>query len=154
MTSLKLEVAYTIGMGNHDFTHCELEDPIWVPAIWHLIFLLACILGSTGRSLSLVSTHFREISAPFKYRSIAITHWSQIIALLQASSFSKENCHGIPFCSSPLSLLGCKWLSKSIDEQSQSKDDLESSEESEDIQEIRGGSALPECNDGDDVIEA
>jgi hypothetical protein len=32
-------------------------------------------------------------------------------------------------------------------------DGLENSEESEDIQEIRDGSALPECN-GDDVIEA
>jgi hypothetical protein len=43
--------------------------------------LFACMDdGSTGRSLSLVSTHFREISAPFMYQSIAITHWSQIIA--------------------------------------------------------------------------
>jgi hypothetical protein len=52
--------------------------------IWHLIFSLACIDdGSTGRSLSLVLTHFREISAPFKYRCIAITRWSQIITFSQ-----------------------------------------------------------------------
>jgi hypothetical protein len=30
-----------------------------------------------------VSTYFRDISAPFKYRSIAITHWSHIIAFSQ-----------------------------------------------------------------------
>ena len=55
--------------------------------IWHIIFSLACTDdGTTGRSLSLVSTYIREISAPFKYRSIAITHWSQIIA------FSKIFC--------------------------------------------------------------
>jgi hypothetical protein len=52
--------------------------------IWHHIFSLACIDdGSTVRSLSLVSTHFRELSALFKYRSIAISRWSQIIAFSQ-----------------------------------------------------------------------
>ena len=52
--------------------------------IWHLIFSLACTGdGSTGRSLSLVSTRFRDISAPLKFQSIAITHWSQIIAFSQ-----------------------------------------------------------------------
>ena len=49
--------------------------------IWHDIFAFACIDdGYTGRSLSLVSTYFHDISAPFKYQSLVITHWTQIIA--------------------------------------------------------------------------
>jgi hypothetical protein len=34
-------------------------------------------------ALSLVSTHFREMSTPFMYQPIAISHWSQIIAFSQ-----------------------------------------------------------------------
>ena len=49
--------------------------------VWHGIFTFACTDdGYTGRSLSLVSTYFHDISAPFKYQSLAITHWTQIIA--------------------------------------------------------------------------
>jgi hypothetical protein len=124
--------------------------------IWHHIFSLACTDdGSTGRSLSLVSTYFRDISAPFKYRSIAITHWSQIIAFSQLfcklPAYQKKTVflfvhHPFPFLDDPTT--GTDQTS----EQSQSEDELESSEESEEIQEIRDGSALPECNDGDDVL--
>ena len=105
--------------------------------IWHLIFSLACVDdGSTGQSLSLVSTHFRDISAPFKYRSIAITHWSQIIAFSQF------------FCKLPASHK--KTVSLFVHHPYPFLD----VDESEDIQEMRGGSAISECNDGDNVIEA
>jgi hypothetical protein len=132
----------------------NMDSNIFPAEIWHLIFSLACTDdGSTGRSLSLVSTYFRDISAPFKYRSIAIIHWSQIIAFCQF------------FCKLPASqkktvslFVHYPYLFLDVDgypspsstgtdqtsEQSQSEDDLESSD----------GSALPECNDGDDVIEA
>ena len=128
--------------------------------IWHLIFSLACTDdGSTGRSLSLVSTHFHQISAPFKYQSIAITHWSQIIAFSQffcklPASQKKTVAlfvhHPYPFLdadgySNPS-------LAMSTDQMPVS-DDLESSEESEDTQEISDGLARLGCNDGDDVIE-
>jgi hypothetical protein len=128
--------------------------------IWHLIFTLACTDdGSTGRSLSLVSTYFCDISAPFKYRSIAITHWSQIIAFSQffckLPASQKKTVylfvhHPYPFLDvdGPSSSTGTDQTS----EQSQSEDDLVSPE-SEDILNMRDGSALPECNDGDDVIE-
>ena len=116
--------------------------------IWHLIFSLACTDdGSTGRSLSLVSTHFRDISAPFKYQSIAITHWSQIIAFshffckLPASQKRTRFLfvhHSLPF----LDVNGYP-LTKPADQ---------SSEES-DIQEICDESAIPECNDGDGILE-
>jgi hypothetical protein len=125
--------------------------------IWHLIFSLVCIDdGSTGRSLSLVSTYFRDISAPFKYRSIAITHWSQIIAFSQffcklpasqKKTISLFVDHPYPFLDED------GYRSPSTDqtsEQSQSEDDLESSEG---ILKMRDGLALPECNDEDDVIE-
>ena len=135
-------------------------DPDSLPVeIWHLIFSLACIDdGSTGRSLSLVSTHFREISAPFKYQSIAITHWSQIIAFSQffcklpasqKKTVSLFVHHPYPF----LDVDNYRSPSASTDqtsEQSQSEDDLESSEGSEGIQHC---STLPECNDGEDVID-
>ena len=124
--------------------------------IWHIIFSFACIDdGSTGRSLSLVSTHFREISAPFKYQSIAISHWSQIIAFShffcklpasQKKTIALFVRHPFPF----LDIDRCPSPSMGSD---QTSDDLESSEESEDI-EMHDGSALLECNDGDDVIEA
>jgi hypothetical protein len=125
--------------------------------IWHLIFSLACTDdGSTGRSLSLVSTYFRDISAPFKYQSIAITDWSQIIAFSQffckLPASQKKTVylfvhHPYPF----LDIVGYPSPSTGTDqtsEQSQNED-LESSE---DILKIRDGLALPEC-DGDDVIE-
>jgi len=52
--------------------------------IWHKIFMLACTDdGYTGRSLSLVSTKFHDVSAPFKYQSLVITHWSRIVAFSQ-----------------------------------------------------------------------
>ena len=121
--------------------------------IWHLIFSLACTDdGFTSRSLSLVSTHFRDISTPFKYRSIALTHCSQII------SFSKSFCklpasqkntvylfvhHPYPF----LDVDGYPTLSTGKDQTCE--DDSESFEE---IRKIRDGSAPPECND-EDVIE-
>ena len=130
-----------------------LHELVFPLEIWHIIFSFACIDdGSTGRSLSLVSTHFREISAPFKYQSIAITHWSQIIA------FSKFFCklpasqkkiiflfvhHPYPF----LDINGYSSLTTGADqtsEESQREDGPESSEESEDIQKIR---------DEDDGIE-
>ena len=114
--------------------------------IWHLIFSLACTDdGSTGRSLSLVSTHFCDISAPFKYQSIAITHWSKIIAFSQffcklPASQKKTRFlfvhHSLPF----LDVLGYP-LRKPTDQ---------SSEESN----ICDESALPESNDGDAVLEA
>ena len=86
-----------------------MKSNIFPVEIWQLIFSLACTDdGSTGRSLSLVSTHFRDISAPFKYQSIAITHWSKIIAFSQF------------FFKLP--------------------------------SDIHDKSALPECNDGDDLI--
>ena len=54
------------------------------PEIWHEIFALACTdTGLTGRSLSLVSKEFNEISGPLKYQSIAITRWRQLIAFAQ-----------------------------------------------------------------------
>ena len=132
--------------------------------IWHHIFSLACTDdGSTGRSLSQVSRYFREISAPFKYRSIVITHWSQIIAFSQvfcklpASQKKTESLfvhHPYPFWDvngypSPTT------AADQTSEKSESEDDLasESSKESEDVQEIRDGSALPECDDGNDVLE-
>ena len=139
-----------------------MNSNVFPVEIWRLIFSFACIDdGSTGRSLSLVSTRFREISAPFKYQSIAITHWSQIIAFSQffcklpasqKKTVSLFVHHPYPF----LDLDGYPSPSTGTDqtsEQSQSEDGLESSEKVEEIQEIRDGSALPECNDGDDVIE-
>ena len=67
--------------------------------IWHNIFALACTDdGYTGRSLSLVSTYFHDISALFKYQSLVVTHWSQIIA------FSKI------FCQLPASQRKIKYL--------------------------------------------
>ena len=52
--------------------------------IWHEIFTLACTdSGLTGRSLSLVSKRFHDISGPLKYQSIAITRWRQLIAFSQ-----------------------------------------------------------------------
>ena len=57
------------------------------PEIWENIFALACTdTGFTGRSLSLVSKQFNEISAPSKYQSIAITQWSQLVAFPQTFS--------------------------------------------------------------------
>ena len=54
------------------------------PEILHEIFALACTdTGLTGRSLSLVSKQFKEISRTFKYQSIAITRWRQLIAFAQ-----------------------------------------------------------------------
>ena len=54
------------------------------PEIWHEIFALACTdTGLTGRSLSLVSKQFHDISGPFKYQSLAITRWRQLIAFAQ-----------------------------------------------------------------------
>ena len=142
--------------GSESASNLNMESNILPVEIWHLIFSLACTDdGSTGRSLSLVSTYFRDISAPFKYRSIAITHWSQII------SFSKFFCklpasqkktvslfvhHPYPF----LDVDGYPSPSTGTDqtsEQSQSEDDLESSK---DIQMMCDDSALSECND---VIE-
>ena len=116
--------------------------------IWHLIFSLACTDdGSTGRSLSLVSTHFRDISAPFKYQSIAITHWSKIIAFshffceLPASQKRTRFLfvhHSLPF----LDVNGYP-LTKPADQSS----------EGSDIQEICDESTIPECNDGDGILE-
>jgi hypothetical protein len=58
------------------------------PEIWHEIFALACTdTGSTGRSLSLVSKQFHDISGPFKYQSLAITQCRQLIAF--APTFSQ-----------------------------------------------------------------
>ena len=55
--------------------------------IWHEIFALACTDGGlTGRSLSLVSKHFHDISGPLKYQSVAITRWGQLIAFSQTFS--------------------------------------------------------------------
>ena len=55
--------------------------------IWHEIFAIACTDGGlTGRSLSLVSKHFHDISGPLKYQSIAITRWRQLIAFSQSFS--------------------------------------------------------------------
>jgi hypothetical protein len=52
--------------------------------IWHEIFAFACTdSGLTGRSLSLVSKPFHDISGPLKYQSIAITRWRQLIAFSQ-----------------------------------------------------------------------
>ena len=117
-----------------------MDSNIFPVEIWHLIFSLACIDdGSTGRSLSLVSTRFRDISAPYKYQSIAITHWSQIIAFSQffcklPASQKKTVAlfvhHPYPF----LDVDGHPNLSTGMD---RTIDDLESSE-----------------SDGDDVIEA
>ena len=129
--------------------------PVLPVEIWHLIFSLACIDdGSTGRSLSLVSTYFREISAPFKYRSIAITHWSKIIAFSQTFCrlpASQKKTIAL-FVHHPYPFLDVDGYSSSSTGTNQTSDDLESSKESEDIQ-MRDGSALLECNDGDDVIE-
>jgi hypothetical protein len=142
-------------LAKHRLVDCAMD--IFPVEIWHLIFSFACLDdGSTGRSLSLVSTHFREISAPFKYQSIAVTHWSQIITFSQffckLPAFQKKTValfvhHPYPF----LDVDGYPNPSRGTHQRS---DDLEHSEESEDIQEIRDGLALLECNDGDDVIEA
>jgi hypothetical protein len=52
--------------------------------IWHEIFALACTdTGLTGRSLSLVSKQFNDISGPFKYQSLAITRWRQLVAFAE-----------------------------------------------------------------------
>ena len=131
-----------------------MESNIFPVEIWHLIFLLACTDdGSTSRSLSLVSTYFRDISVPFKYRSVAITHWSQIISFSQffcklPASHKKTVSlfvhHPYPF----LDVDGYPSPSTRRDEQtserSESEDDLESSRD------MRVASSLSECND---VIE-
>jgi hypothetical protein len=132
----------------------NMDSNIFPVEIWHLIFSLACRDdGSTGRSLSLVSTYFRDISAPFKYQSIAITHWSQIITFSQffckLPASQKKTVflfvhHPFPF----LDVDG--YPSRLTGKDQTSEDDLESSQ---DIQEMRDSSALPEYNDGDDVIE-
>ena len=87
-----------------------VKSNVFPVEIWHLVFSLA-----TGRwwlYWSIISANFREISAPVKYQSIAITHWSQTTVFskffLQAASFSNLKEDRISFCSSPLSLLGCK----------------------------------------------
>jgi hypothetical protein len=55
--------------------------------IWHEIFAFACTdTGLTGRSLSLVSKRFHDISGPLKYQSIAITRWRQLISFSQTFS--------------------------------------------------------------------
>jgi hypothetical protein len=55
--------------------------------IWQEIFAIACTdAGLTGRSLSLVSKHFNDISGPLKYQSIAITRWRQLFAFSQTFS--------------------------------------------------------------------
>ena len=128
--------------------------------IWHLIFSLACTGdGSTGRSLSLVSTRFRDISAPFKFQSIAITHWSQIIAFSQffcnlppSQKKTVALCvhHPYPFLdvdgySNPSVAMGTDQMSD--------YHESSGSEESEDIQEIRDSLALLGCKDSDGVIE-
>ena len=117
----------------------HMNSNIFPVEIWHLIFSLACTDdGSTGRSLSLVSTYFRDISAPFKYQSIAITHWSKIIAFSQfffkLPASQKKTL--FLFVHHPLPFLDC------------AKPTYQSSEESD----IHDKSALPECNDGDDLI--
>ena len=131
--------------------------------IWHNIFSRACLDdGSTGRSLSLVSTYFYEISAPFKYQSVAITHWSQVVA------FSRMFCKLPASQKKIVSLLVHRpylflninsYPSRTIgidqaSEQSQSQDDLERLEESKDVPGVCKGPVLPECNDGGDVFEA
>ena len=124
--------------------------------IWHLIFALACIDdGSTGRSLSLVSTHFNEISAPFKYQSIAITHWSQIIAFSQIFCklpASQKKTVSL-FVHHPYPFLDVNGPTDQSSEQSEGEDDHESSEDS-DIQEICDASALSERNEGDSIFGA
>ena len=117
--------------------------------IWHLIFSLACTDdGFTGLSLSLVSTHFCDISAPFKYQSIAITHWSKIIAFSQF------------FCKLPASQKKTRFLFVhhslpflDVNGYPLTKPNDKSTEESN-IQEICDESVLPECNEGDGVLEA
>ena len=131
--------------------------------LWQHIFSFACLDGgSTGRSLSLVSKHFRAMSAPFKYRSIAITHWSQIIAFSQffcklpvseKKTISLFVHHPYPFLDINSYSISTTGTDRTY-EQSQGEDDLvsESSQESEGIQDVRDGSTLPECNDGDDDL--
>ena len=126
-----------------------MNSDIFPVEIWHHIFSLACTDdGATGRSLSLVSTHFRDISAPFKYQSIAITHWSQIIAFSQIfcklPASQKKTLflfvhHPLPF----LDVNGYP-LTKPRDQLS----------EESNIQEIRDESPLPKCSDEDGVLEA
>ena len=122
--------------------------------IWHLIFSFTCTDdGSTGRSLSLVLTHFQEISALFKYQSIDITHWSQIIAfsrLLYKLPASQTKTVFL-FVHHPYPFLDVNWPTDRSSEKSQSEDDHKSSEESRDIREIRNESA--QCNDGDCVLD-
>jgi hypothetical protein len=127
--------------------------------IWHHIFSFACTDdGTTGRSLSLVSTYFRAISAPFKYQSIAITHWSQIIAFSQffckLPAFQKKTVslfvhHPYPFFDIN------DYPSRTADtdqtsEQSQSEDDLESPEESKDIEGLFAGDLTSDLEGGSD----
>ena len=55
--------------------------------IWHEIFAFVCTdSGLNGRSLSLVSKRFHDLSGPLKYQSIAITQWRQLIAFSQTFS--------------------------------------------------------------------
>ena len=64
-----------------------MEKIICPTEIWHEIFALACTdMGITGQSLSLVSKHFHVISQLFKYQSITITQWRQLIAFAQTFS--------------------------------------------------------------------
>ena len=64
-----------------------MEKIICPTEIWHKIFALACTdTGITGQSLSLVSKHFHIISQLFKYQSITITQWRQLIAFAQTFS--------------------------------------------------------------------
>ena len=64
-----------------------MEKIICPTEIWYEICALACTdTGITGRSLSLVSKHFHVVSRPFKYQSIAITQWRQLIAFAQTFS--------------------------------------------------------------------
>ena len=68
-----------------------MEGP---PEILHEIFALACTdTGLTGQSLSLVSKQFNEISRPFKYQSIAIARWRQLIAFAQTFTQLPESLH-------------------------------------------------------------
>ena len=52
--------------------------------IWDQIFALACLdTGQTGRSLSLVSRHFRDVSRLSQYQSVSLTRSKHILTFRQ-----------------------------------------------------------------------
>ena len=97
-------------------------ESIFPVEIWHIIFSLACT--DDASMMALLVDHylwFQHIFATSQRLSstglwlLLTGHKSSPFPSFFAS-FQLLIRNSIPFCSSPLSLLGCRWLSKSINE--------------------------------------